>query len=299
MDRLDAMATFLAAVDGGSLSAASRSLRMPLATVSRKVSELEAHLRTQLLVRTSRRLSLTEAGKAYVDACRRILEDVQDAERAVAGEYRAPQGHLTITSPIMFGRLHVQPVLLDFLNAYPDVSARMILTDDVLSLVDNHVDAAIRIGALADSAMRATRLGAVARVACASPAYLAAHGAPQTPSDLRNHQCIAFDGLYSGAIWEFRNGKAAIKHEVRPRYVVNSADGAIDAAIASAGITRILSYQIGPAVAAGALLPILRDFEPEPLPIHVGHGNLALLPLKLRAFIDFVAPRLRASIPVL
>ena len=296
MDRIDAMATLIAAVDEGSLSAASRRLRMPLATVSRKVSDLEAHLRTQLLVRTSRKLALTEAGQAYVESCRRILEEINDAERVAAGEYRAPRGPLTITASVMFGRMHVQPVVLEFLKAYPDVSARMILSDDVLSLIDNHVDAAIRIGDLPDSAMVASKIGAVARVTCASPAYLAAHGTPKTPDDLRTHACIAFEGLYSSAIWKFSNGKKAIRHEVRPRYAVNSADGAIAAAIASAGITRVLSYQIAPAVAAGALRPILSDFDSEVLPVHLVHGNPARLPLKLRAFIDFVAPRLRAAL---
>ena len=186
MDRFDAMATLVAAVDGGSLSAASRALGMPLATVSRKVSDLEAHLRTQLVVRTSRRLSLTEAGRAYVAASRRILEEIDDAERAASGEYRAPRGHLTITASIMFGRLHVEPVVLDFLNAYPDITARLMLADHVVNLIDDHVDAAIRVGRLARQRMVATRLGAVRWVTCASPEYLEARGTPQTPQ--RSHR---------------------------------------------------------------------------------------------------------------
>ena len=186
MDRLDAMATLVAAVDGGSLSAASRALGKPLATVSRKVSELEAHLRTQLVVRTSRRLALTEAGRAYVEASRRILDDIEDAERAASGEYRAPRGHLTITAPIVFGRLHVEPVVLEFLKAYPEIDARLVLADNVVNLVDDHVDVGVRIAQLPDSSMVAARLGEVVWVTCASPDYLAARGTPETPEAARS-----------------------------------------------------------------------------------------------------------------
>jgi DNA-binding transcriptional LysR family regulator len=296
MDRFDAMTTLIAAVDGGSLSAASRALGMPLATVSRKVSDLEAHLRTQLVIRTSRRLSLTEAGRAYVVASRRILDDIDDAERAASGEYRAPRGHLTITASIMFGRLHVEPVVLDFLKAYPDITTRLILADHVVSLIDDHVDAAVRVGRLADSSMVATRVGAVTWVACASPHYLAARGTPQTPQSLSQHDCVMFEGLYSTRFWSFGRGKQMECLPVRPRFAVNTADAAIAAAIASAGVTRVLSYQVRAAVAEGRLRIILRDFEPEPLPVHLVHAGQPLLPLKLRAFLDFATPRLKASL---
>jgi DNA-binding transcriptional LysR family regulator len=296
MDRLDAMTTLIAAVDGGSLSAASRALGMPLATVSRKVADLEAHLRTQLVVRTSRRLSLTEAGRAYVAASRRILDDVDDAERAASGEYHAPRGHLTITASIMFGRLHVEPVVLDFLTAYPDITTRLILADHIVSLIDDHVDVAIRVGRLADSSMVATRLGAVRWVACASPHYLDTHGTPQTPESLDQHDCIMFEGLYSSNFWTFGRGAQAEQRPIRARFAVNTADAAIAAAIASAGITHVLSYQVHAAVADGTLRVILRDFEPEPMPVHLVHAAQHLLPLKLRAFLDFAAPRLKASL---
>ncbi|QYE35970.1 LysR family transcriptional regulator [Polymorphobacter sp. PAMC 29334] len=200
MDRLDAMATLIAAIDGGSLSAASRKLGMPLATVSRKVSELEAHLRTQLVVRTSRKLLLTEAGQIYVVASRRILDEVEEAERAASGEYRAPQGHLTITAPIMFGRMHVAPVVLAFLQAYPEIDARLVLADHVVSLIDDHVDVAVRVGPLPDSAMVATRLGEIRRVTCASPDYLAARGTPETLAALAGHDCVMFEGLYANTV---------------------------------------------------------------------------------------------------
>ena len=296
MDRFEAMATLLAAVEGGSLSAASQSLNMPLATVSRRVAELEARLRTRLLVRTSRRLSLTEAGAAYVAACRRILDEVDEAERAAAGEYRAPQGDLTLTAPIVFGRTHVQPVILAFLQAYPEINVRLVLADHVMNLVEHHVDAAIRIGRLPDSSLMATRLGEIGWVACAAPAYLAAHGEPATPEDLRHHACVAFEGLFTPNAWTFKAPGGEVVRPVRARYGVNTAEGAIEAAKAGTGVTRVLSYQVVEAVRAGALRLVLRGFEPEPLPVSLVYGGGPLLPQKLRAFLDFALPRLKASV---
>ncbi len=296
MDRIDAMATLIAAIDGGSLSAASRALGTPLATVSRKVSELEAHLRTQLVIRTSRRLELTEAGRAYVAAARRILADLDDAERQAAGEYTAPRGHLTITAPIMFGRLHVAPTLLDFLGSHTEITARLVLVDHVVNLIEEHVDVALRIGRLEDSAMRAIRLGEVRWVSCASPGYLASRGEPEDLEALNQHDCVMFEGQHAAQSWSFGAGEAARSVAIRPRLAVNTADAAIAAAIAGAGITRVLSYQIAEALTDGRLRLILRRFEPEPLPVHLLHGAAALLPLKLRAFLDFAAPRLRARL---
>ncbi len=297
MDRIDAMTTLIAAVDGGSLSAASRNLGMPLATVSRKVSELEAHLRTKLVIRTSRKLMLTEPGRAYVAASRRILEEIDETERAASGEYGAPQGHLTITAPIMFGRLHVEPVVLAFLQAYPDIQARLILADHVVNLVDDHIEVAIRIGRLPDSAMVATRLGTIRRVACASPDYLAKRGTPETLEMLADHDCVMFEGLYSSTVWNFGCGERAAAVPIKPRFAVNTADAAIAAAVAGTGITRVLSYQVADALAAGELRLVLEPFEPEPLPVHLVYPAQSLLPLKLRAFLDFSAPRLKALLP--
>jgi DNA-binding transcriptional LysR family regulator len=290
------MRTLLAAVDGGSLSAASRSLGTPLATVSRRVSELEAHLRTQLLVRSSRRLSLTEAGTAYVAASRRILDDIDDAERAAAGEYRAPRGHLTITASVMFGRMHVEPVVLDFLKAYPDITIRLAMADHVINLIDDHVDVAVRIGKLPDSSLVAVRLGQIGWVTCASPEYLRLRGTPATPAELDRHDCIAFEGLYSSANWNFAVDGAPVAVPIRPRLAVNTADAAISAAIAGSGITRVLSYQVALPVEAGMLQLVLRDYCPEALPVHLVYAAQALLPLKLRAFLDFATPRLKAAL---
>jgi DNA-binding transcriptional LysR family regulator len=296
VDRFEAMRTLLAAVDGGSLSAASRQLRTPLATVSRRVSDLEAYLKTQIFVRSSRTLSLTEAGRAYVAAARRIIDDLDDAERAAAGEYRIPRGHLTITAPVMFGRLHVEPVILAFLKAYPDITVRLVLADHVVNLIDDHVDVAVRVGRLPDSSMVALRLGEVRWVTCASPDYLQAKGRPATPVSLELHDCIAFEGLYSSASWTFRAEGQGLQVPIRPRFAVNTADAAISAAIAGSGITRVLSYQVASAVAAGTLAYVLVEFEPDALPVHLVYTAQILLPLKLRAFLDFAAPRLRAAL---
>jgi DNA-binding transcriptional LysR family regulator len=296
MDRFEAMRTLIAAVDGGSLSAASRSLAVPLPTVSRRVSDLEAHLRAQLVVRTSRKLLLTDAGRAFVTTCRRVIEELDEAERAATGEYRAPRGDLLITAPVMFGRLHVEPVVLDFLQAYPDINVRLILADYFVDLVENQVDLAARIGPLPDSSLIATRLGAVSWITCASPGYLAEYGTPRVLDDLAGHRCIAFEQLYSADGWTFRSDKANITVPFRPRFAVSTADGAIDAALAGAGIARVLSYQAAEAIADGRLVVVLSDFQPEPLPVHLVHTSQAILPLKLRAFSDFAGPRLKVML---
>jgi DNA-binding transcriptional LysR family regulator len=294
MDRFEGMALLVAAVDAGSLSAAARRLGTPLATVSRKVAELEAHLGTRLLTRGSRRLALTEAGRGYVEAARRILEQVDEAERAAAGEYAAPRGELAVSAPIAFGRLHVLPVVLDFLKAYPEVDVRLSLSDRIVHLLEDHIDVAVRIGALADSSLIATRVGAIRPVVCASPAYLAARGTPAHPRDLAQHDAITFEGLAAGAGWTLVEGHGM--PALRARLSVTTAEAAIDAALAGLGVTRVLSYQAADALASGALIAILRDFEPPAWPVHLIHAGQGPLPQKLRAFLDFAAPRLRAAL---
>ncbi len=299
MDRFEAMRTLVAAVDGGSLSAASRALGMPLPTVSRRVSDLEAHLRAQLVIRTSRKLLLTDVGRAYVATCRQILDELDDAERLATGEYRTPRGELLIAAPVMFGRLHVEPVILEFLRAYPDINVRLVLADYVIDLVESRVDLAVRIGDLPDSGLIAKRLGTVSWITCASPAYLNAHGAPANLDELAHHDCIAFEGLYSTNSWEFRKGRDTVTVPINPRFSVNTASGALDAALAGAGIVRVLSYQAAAAVAEGRLIPVLQEFQTAPRPVQLVHGGQPILPLKLRAFLDFVAPRLKAGLSAL
>ena len=177
------MLVLVAVVEAGSLSAASRRLGMPLATVSRRISELEGHLKTRLVSRSTRQMTLTDAGRSYVEACKRIIEQVEDAERTATGEYSTPKGHLTITAPLVFGRLHLLPVALEFLTAYPDIDLRLVLSDRVLNLLEDNIDLAVRIGILPDSSLIATRIGSTRQVVCASPAYLAARGRPDRPDD--------------------------------------------------------------------------------------------------------------------
>ncbi|MER8590976.1 LysR family transcriptional regulator [Mesorhizobium sp. M1182] len=292
MDRLQSMSLFVAAAETGSLSAAGRRFGIPLTTVSRKVSDLEKHLKTRLLNRSARQLSLTDAGHAYLAACRRILDEVGEAERIAAGEYSAPTGELIVTAPIVFGRLHVLPVVTGFLSVYPEVGVRLTLADRITQLVEEHIDLAIRIGELADSNLIATRLGSIRRVVCASPAYLAEHGTPKTPQELAAHSAITFEGL-TAAAWSFATGKTEFSVPIRSRLRVNTAEAAIDAAIAGVGVTRLLSYQIAAAVRSGTLRPVLQEFEPDPWPVSLVHAGQGLLPVKLRAFLDFAAPRLR------
>ena len=294
MDRLESMSMLVAAADAGSISAAARRLGRPLATVSRRISDLEAHLGTRLLNRSSRRLTLTDAGRSYVAACQRILEDVQEAERAATGEYSAPRGQLTVTAPIVLGRLHVLPVVSEFLAAYPEIDIRMVLADRVVNLFEEQFDLAVRIGDLPDSSLIATRVGAIRRVICASPAYLSARGTPENPNDLSQHDCVTFEGLMAPEAWTFTVGKTVMSVPIRSRLVINTAEAAIDAAIAGLGLTRVLSYQVATALEVARLAVVLEEFEPSPSPVSLVYGGGRLLPLKLRAFIDFAAPRLKA-----
>jgi DNA-binding transcriptional LysR family regulator len=292
MDRLDAMTVFLAVVDDGSLSAAGRRLGMPLATVSRKLAELESHLGARLLNRSTRRLAITDPGRAYEQACRRILDDVDGAERAVAGEYDAVRGELAITAPLAFGRLHVLPLITGFLQAHAEVDVRLALGDRIAHLLDEHVDVALRIGQLPDSRLSAIGLGSLRRVTCASPAWLKAHGTPRTPADLAAHRCITFDSPFPSP-WRFAGADAPVFTPVRPRLVVNTAESAVDAAIAGLGVTRVLSYQADAAFRGKQLRRLLEKFEPAPVPVNLVFDGQQRVTSKLRAFLDFSAPRLR------
>ena len=287
------MSVFLAAVESGSLSKASRTLRLPLATVSRKVAELEAHLNATLLIRSAKGLELTPAGRSYVTSAKAILEQLNEAERAAGGEYLEPRGDLTVTAPIMFGRMHVLPVVRRFLSAFPDVAVELVLTDRVTHFMDDHVDVALRIGALPDSGLIATRLGTVRRLTCASPDYLATHGAPMTPDDLARHSVISFGTVSSATTWTFEADGSEIAASFRSRLSVNTIDAAIDAGLCGFGLIRANSYQVANHVRGDRLAVVLEAFEPAPRPVHLVYDQQSRLPLKLRAFIDFVAPRLR------
>lgn len=298
MDRLEAMTILLRVVDKGSFSAASRDLGVPLATVSRKVNELEGHLGTRLLVRTTRKVALTDAGATYVASARRILDEIDETERVAAGEFHAPRGELILTAPILFGRLHILPIVTEFLAAYPEIDVRLLLSDRNLHLVEDHVDMAVRIGRLPDSTMIATRVGSMRAVVCASPKLLAGQGVPKSPEDLANLLCVNFEFLSPASVWPFRlkESKGATDVPIRPRLSVTTAEAAVWAASEGVGATRVLHYQCADAVRDGSLRIILAAFEIEPLPVHLLHAGRGTLPSKMRVFLDFAAGRLRGRL---
>jgi DNA-binding transcriptional LysR family regulator len=296
MDRLEAMSVIVAVTETGSFSAASRRLRTPVATVSRKVAELEARLKAELFQRSSRRMTLTDAGRSYIEACKRIIEQVDDAEREVSGEYRIPKGDLAVTAPWGLGHMHLLPIAVEFLSAYPDIALRLVLTDRVVNTIEENIDVAIRIGILPDSSMIATRIGSIRFVVCASPSYLAARGHPKEIDDLRSHDCVTIDDIAAKSAWKFTKGGREIVAPIRSRLTVNTSEAAVQAAIAGAGLTRVMSYKMEAARRAGALVVMLDAFEQEPLPVHIVYAQRKLVPLKLRAFLNWVTPRLKARL---
>ncbi|MBS0374705.1 MAG: LysR family transcriptional regulator [Proteobacteria bacterium] len=292
MDRLEGISAFVAVARNGGFSAAARASGIPLATVSRRVGDLERELGVRLLHRTTRHVGLTDAGREYLETCARLLDDLREAEEAIAGAQRAPKGELSVTAPIAFGRLHLQPIAVEFLKAYPEIRLRLLLVDRVVNLVEEQVDAAVRISPLADSTLVARPVGHIRMVVCASPTYLAAHGAPRHPSELATHDCIAWSALGAGGDWYFREEGEDRAHRVRARLATTIAESATAAAEASLGLVQVTSYQAEAALLAGALRPVLRAFECEPTPVSLVHASNRLVPLRLRAFLDFVAPRL-------
>ena len=294
MDRLEAMSTFLAVVEHGSLSAASRRLKTPLATVSRKISELESHLRTQLFNRSSRKLVLTDAGSSYLVACKRILADVTEAERAAAGEYAAPTGELVVTAPVVFGRVCLIPILVDFLKAYPDIDVSLVLDRS-------------RAESLAgrDRCRAPHRRAAGQQHDCDPGRRCSPRGLRQShvsggswnashPEDLAGHDCISFAAFsVSPDVWTFVRDKTNVAVPVHARLVVGNIEAACDAACAGIGITVVGSHLVRTALERGALTTLLDEFQPAPLPVHLVYTANRFLPIKVRAFLDFAAPRLR------
>ncbi|KAA0695404.1 LysR family transcriptional regulator [Neorhizobium sp. P12A] len=293
MDRLEAMSIFIAAVETGSFSAASRRLRIPLATVSRRVSELEDHLKVRLLVRGSRKLTLTQAGDAYLSSCRRALEYIAEAERDATGEYQTPRGELTLSVPQVLGRVHVMPVVAEFLREYPDIRVRVQLTDRKINLGEESIDLALRVGDLPDSSMIALRAGSFGQVVCASPSYFDGRGMPERPVELVRHACIGYEGLALGTTWQFGAGKTRETVTVPCPLVVNSIEAALSAAVAGAGVACVLSYLVDEPVRSNKLVTVLNDFAPPAIPVSFIYPSQRQVPLKLRAFLDFAIPRMK------
>ncbi len=259
------MRIFVAVARLGSFAEAARGLRLSPSVVTRSIARLEDQLGLTLITRTTRSLRLTERGEAYLESCQRILEDIERAERRVRGEDAEPRGNLKIAAPVLFGRLHVLPIVNRILSEHRAVSVQLSLSDRNVQLVDEGIDVAVRIGDLADSNLIAVRLGEVSRVLVASPLYLKERGVPSSPAELADHDIIAFEGIGATNEWRFNRGRELVR--VEPRLAVNSADAAITAAEAGIGITRTLSYQARASVQAGRLVPILQKFAPPLSPV--------------------------------
>lgn len=292
MDKLRGLETFVRIVEGGSLTAAAEALQTSLPSVVRTLAALEALVGVRLLNRTTRRLSLTDEGQVYYERCKRVLEEIDAAEAALTARRTTPRGRLRITAPVMFGRLRVAPVVLDFLAQHAEIEVELLLFDRIVDLVEEGVDAALRIAHLPDSSLVAMPVGETRRIVCAAPDYLRRAGTPATPRDLAQHRCIAFSGLEHAHEWVFAGG-AAERVALRPVLTTNSVDAAIDACVHGAGCGRFLCYQVQSLLDSGRLTRLLTGFEPAPVPIHLVYPHARLLSANVRAFIDFAAPRLK------
>lgn len=293
MDRFHSMQVFATVADTKGFASAARKLNMSPPAVTRTISTLEDHLGVPLFHRTTRQVKLTDAGIRFLEDCRRILSDLAEAEESVAGAHRVPRGKLSVTASSRFGHLHVAPLLIDFLERYPEVSVQTLFVDRVVNLIEEGLDVAVRIGELPDSSLTAIRVGSVRRLICASPKYLDAKGIPQTPQDIQAHDIVQFSSLASKSEWHFKGGEGEIIVPFSTRFTVNTADVAIAAAVAGRGLTMVLSYMIVPEVKSGKLEIVLADYENPPLPIHVVYQEGRKAAAKVRAFVDFAVERLR------
>jgi DNA-binding transcriptional LysR family regulator len=294
MDRWQAMRVFAKVAEVESFADAGRQLHMSPPAVTRIVSALEDIIGTRLLTRTTRSVKLTEAGSRYLVDCQRLLADLAEAEATAAGAYGKPTGTLTVTASAMFGTMFVLPLMTEYLDLYPDVVGRGLFVDRLVSMVDEGIDVAIRIGHLPDSGLTATRVGQIRRVICGSPVYFERQGVPIVPGDLANHRIIASTSAWTSLEWRFGVQKKSTIH-VNPRLFCSTNEAAISAAADGWGLTRVLSYQIAPQLEAGELRTILSDHEEEALPIHVVHPEGRHASAKVRSFIDFAVGKLRAN----
>ncbi|WP_457442679.1 LysR family transcriptional regulator [Roseateles sp. P5_E4] len=295
MDRLQAMEVFVAVVDSGGFASAARKLDLSAPVVTRAVAELEARLGLRLLSRTTRSVRVTEAGARYAEDCRRILADVSDSEAVTSGSRSQLKGLLSVTAPVLFGNLHVTPIVTDYLQRYPDVDAQCVFVDRVVNLVDEGLDVAVRIGELPDSSLRAIGVGQVRRMLLASPGYLATHGRPQRPDGLSGHTLIQPTQVAPYPEWRFAEAGRPLVQRIRPRLRTTTNDAARSFALAGLGIVRLLSYQAADALARGELLPLLEDFEPPTIPVHIVHHEGRHMTQKVRAFVDLAVDSLRAN----
>jgi DNA-binding transcriptional LysR family regulator len=295
MDRFRELTAFVAVAEEGAFNAAARRLRASPPAVTRLVTALEARLGVQLFTRTTRQVALTEAGTRLRADAARILAELEAAEASATGAHEAPQGVLRITAPVLFGQRFIAPILRDYLDAHPTVTAEALFVDRIVDLIGEGLDVAVRIGALPDSSLSATRVGAVRRVTVAAPGYLARHGTPKAPGDLARHRIIVPRDTAGARTFEFASGRSRQTVRLEPALSVNTMQAAIDAAAAGWGVTRVLSYQVGGELASGALVEVLADSDDRQMPIHLVHSEGRRAAAKIRAFIDLAAGRLRAE----
>ena len=293
MDRQHALEIFIAVADTGSFAAAARQLRISPTAVTRAVAFLEDRIGVSLFNRTTRSVTITEPGRLYLQTVRRALQEMDEAEKAAAGETAIARGHLTLTAPVAFGRMHLAPVLAAFLREHRQVTATLLLLDRVTHLIEEGIDVAARIASLPDSATIVRRVGEVGRVLVASPDYLARAGTPTQPEDLKQHDMVAFTGLLPNREWRFAQEGRSISIAIEPRLTINDAAAAIDLAEQGGGITLALSYMVASRLRQGTLRRVLEPFEPPAVPVQLCYPDTRIVPTRLRAFIDFAAPRLQ------
>jgi DNA-binding transcriptional LysR family regulator len=295
MDRFHLMSVFVAVAEAESFASGARKLGMSPPAVTRAIAALERRLGIQLLTRTTRHVRATDAGQRYLEHARRIVAEADEADEIAAGVHAEPRGHLAVTAPVLFGRMFVMPSMLQYLQRFPTVSISALFLDRVVNLLEEGQDVGIRIGELPDSSMKAIGVGHVRRVVCASPAYLKAHGMPKTPGDLARHSVIAASPVSPTVDWKFAHGRKTAGAKLSPRLSVTSNDAAIVAAVQGFGLTRLLSYQFAPYLASGQLKPVLGEYEPPRLPIHVLHSEGRQASAKVRTFVDLLVQNLRAD----
>ncbi|MES2495810.1 MAG: LysR family transcriptional regulator [Pseudomonadota bacterium] len=294
MDRFETLTAFVAVADQRGFAAAARTLGTSPPAITRAVAALENHLGVSLFHRSTRAVSLTDEGAAFLEPARRILADLREAEQIVMGGRSVPRGQLYVTAPVTFGRMHVLPTIGALLAKYEGLSARMMLLDRNVRIIEEGIDVAVRIGTLADSALRVVGIGTVGQVIVASPAYLAEHGVPTCPADLGDHRCIVGSGVRVGSAWPFGTKGQAIE-TVSARLTVNTIDATIAAAEAGLGLANVLSYQVAGAIAAGRLVPLLEDHAPSRLPVSLLYdAGRATMPA-VRAFIEAMRERARGG----
>lgn len=295
MDRLYLMTVFVAVAEEEGFAGAARRLGVSPPAVTRAIAALEERLGVKLLNRTTRYVRATDAGERYLDDARRVIAAADEADEAAVGINSQARGHLTVTAPVLFGRMYVMPGIVDYLRQHPETSVSALFLDRVVNMLEEGVDVGIRIGELSDSSYRALRVGHVRRVICAAPSYLKRHGIPQTPHELKQHQVIVASSLSQNIEWRFVDQGEPLSVRIKPRLTVSSNDGAIEAASLGLGVTRLMSYQVAPLLAAGKLKVVLSEFESPRVPIHIIHREGRHASAKMRAFIDLMAERLRAE----